>query len=39
MGDKRSYKEIVNNEKDSGLRYSIGIIDIGSIVVMKKCIK
>ncbi len=40
MGDKRSYKEIVNNEKDSGIRYSIGIFMIlALIIVMKKCIK
>ena len=40
VGDKRSYKEIVNNEKDSGLRYFTGIfVILAVIVLMKKFIK
>jgi hypothetical protein len=40
VGDKRSYKEIVSNEKDSGLRYFTGVFVILAIIIlMKKFIK
>jgi len=40
FGDKRSYKDIVSNEKDTELRYFTGVFTIlAVIVIMKKTIK
>lgn len=38
VGDKRSYKDIVNSEKDSGLRYFTGVfIMIAIVIFLVKC--
>ncbi|MDQ1163166.1 hypothetical protein QE422_003534 [Chryseobacterium sp. SORGH_AS 447] len=38
LGDKRSYREIVSNEKESGFRYFTGILIIlAFIVFLVKC--
>ncbi|MDQ1163167.1 hypothetical protein QE422_003535 [Chryseobacterium sp. SORGH_AS 447] len=40
IGDKRSYKEIINSERDSGLRYFTGVfVILAVIILMKKFIK
>ena len=40
IGDKRTYREIVSNEKNSGARYFTGIfVILAVIVIMKKTIK
>jgi uncharacterized membrane protein len=38
IGDKRSYKEIVNNEKENGFRYFTGVlVMLGFVVFLVKC--
>lgn len=38
IGDKRSYKEIVNNEKDSTMRFVTGTITLMACVIfLVKC--
>ena len=38
LGDKRSYKEIVNNEKENGFRYFTGVlVMLGFVLFLVKC--
>lgn len=38
VGDKRSYKEIVNNEKEDGFRYFTGVLFLLVLVIfLVKC--
>ncbi|SEN11938.1 hypothetical protein SAMN05421856_1216 [Chryseobacterium taichungense] len=38
VGDKRNYKEIVSNEKESGFRYFTGILVILTFIIfLVKC--
>ena len=38
VGDKRSYKEIVSNEKENGFRYFTGVlVMLGFVVFLVKC--